>query len=180
MPAKILKKRTKQHQRYLQANTKVVLVVVPALAQGMMYETQSNIAVDKAKEQQQIDRVWRWSNAVLDSLMIGKHAVDKASSLIKAIDRHVKGYAPSGQPKNIGHYAMVWLAIGYLADEARRFAPERQQRAWNYFASTVNTWTAMMMDNAPSDKDYEAQAGELADKAWGIVFGRPRENFGRL
>lgn len=178
--SKIKRKATRTHRRRLQANTKVVLATIPAIAQGMMIETQQHITVDRAKEREQIQRVWRWSNKCLDTITIGKRSVDSAGDLIKQVDAELQKTVKRGVPKTVGHYAIAWLMIGYLADEARRLAPERDRRAWNYLASTVNTWTQMLLAAAPDDgTDYEGEAGELADRAWQVVFGRKRE-MGRL
>lgn len=178
--AKIKRKATRAHKRRAQANTKIVLATIPAIAQGMLTETERNLSFDRQAELDQIERIWRWSNKALDSITLGVKSVEASCSIIRQVDAELKQTVKRGVPKTIGHYAVAWLMIGYLADEARRLAPDRDRRSWNYLASTVNTWTGMLLDHAPDDgTDYEGEAGELADRAWGVVFGRKRE-MGRL
>jgi hypothetical protein len=179
--AKIKRKATKAHRRRLQANTKIVLAAVPAIAQGMMTETEKYLIFERQAELDQIKRIWRWSNKCLDGITLGVKSVEVSCTIIRQVDAEVQKIIRPGTPKTIGHYAVVWLMIGYLADEARSLAPAKDKRSWNYFASVVNTWTGMLLGAAPHDgTDYESEAGELADRAWSVVFGRPRESFGRL
>jgi len=178
--AKVKRKATKAHKRRAQANTKVVLAAIPAIAQGMLTETEKYLSFDRQTERDQIKRIWRWSNKCLDGITLGVKSVEASCSIIRQVDAELQKTVRHGEPKTIGHYAIVWLMIGYLADEARRLAPERDRRAWNYLASTVNTWTAMLLAASPDDgTDYEGEAGELADRAWNVVFGKKRE-MGRL
>lgn len=170
--AKQLRKRTKQHRRRQQAQVKIRLAWAGAVTQGMMVETEKYLIPEHAKEREQVRKVWRWSNACLDGLQLGKKSIDASIALVRASDVEVQAALGKGQ-HTIGHFAMVWLMIGYVLDDcARRYAPAEKQREWRYLASVVNTWAGMLLDLSPDDRDYEGQAGDLAERVWAIVIGR--------
>lgn len=178
---KVKKKATKNHERRLQANTKMALVTVPAIAQGMIHETTKNLCLDKKKELAQIERIRKWSDKCLSGIDMGVNSVEGSCQLIRTVDQEVQKSLPQDKPKTVGHFAIVWLMVGYLADEAKMLSSEERRRDWNFLTSTINTWIAMMLDQAPDDgTDYEEVAGDLADRAWKIIFGKPREYFGKL
>lgn len=162
------KKAQIRQRRREEARKKVFTAVVAAVAQGFMQETQKNLTIDKPEHDKQIQRVWRWSHECLDELQLGKRSIMASTELLHALDKEVQADSPPGVPKTVGDYAVVWLSIGFLADEARMMNPTRQ---WNYLASVINTWGAMVLDQAPDDgTDYEARAGDLAMRMWQIAF----------
>lgn len=178
MPAKALKKRTKQHKRQLQANTKIALASIAAMDQGQMGQMQQILALKK-KEQQQAERVIRWAERCLTSLELGKHSVHQAMQLAvnmgELVDREVRR---DNDKIGLGHYTAIWIGLGYLTDEARfKLVPVGQIRNWNFLASVVNTWTGMMMEHTRFVSIWESLGGELAEKMWSLIFNRP---FGRL
>lgn len=171
--AKAKKKRTRQANRKQQAHQKVALAMVAAVVQGMLQESEKNLELDKQRYRDQVKRIWRWSNECLDGLTLGKKSVEASIALVKRSDIEVQRYIGGKGEKTVGHYAMVWLMLGYLCDDAARlYAQGRNQRAWNFLSSVVNTWTGMLLEESPADRDYEGQAGELAERVWDLVFGR--------
>lgn len=162
------KKAQMREKRKQEARQKVFAAVVAAVAQGFMQETQKNLTIEKPEYEKQIQRVWRWSNECLDKIELGKRSIMASTRLLHALDAQVQADSPPGVPKTVGDYAVVWLAIGFLADEIKHMIPTKQ---WNYLASVTNTWGAMVLDQAPADgTDYESRAGDLAEGMWYTAF----------
>ena len=169
--ARVKRKATLKAQRRAKAQVKVSLATILGLIQGMMIETEKYLSIEKKQYQDQIKRVWRWSNECFNQLDLGKHSLTKSLELVTAFSKIVERYIPPAGEKTVGDYAMVWLALGYLADEAVFFVEDRDQKKWTWLASVVDTWTGYCLDNADKGRDYEAEAGELAERVRKIVWG---------
>jgi len=172
--AKPLKKATQRHRRVQRAKHNTRLAVVAALAEGMGQKTEGFAFLDKQKEKDQIAKIRRWAIECLHSLKfddngnnkMGVRAGEQATHLALTIEKECNKRI-EGEEQNLGHLLMIWLMIGYLADEAR-FLISEQQRPWNYLASTVNTWVQMIIDHVWDDV-YEERACELAERAREII-----------
>ena len=176
--AKIKRKATKQHQRRLQANNKIVLASIAAMCQGQMKQMVEVLTLNK-KEQQQAERVINWSDRCLYGLELGKTSVQQAMQIATSMGELVDREINQGSSRIVlGHYAAIWIGLGYLTDEARfRIAPANQTRNWNFLASVTNTWAGMMLSHVRHAGIWESMGGELSEKMWELVFRRP---FGKL
>ena len=169
--AKPLKKATKRHRRYQEAKRKTTLAVVASLVLGMLQETERCLQFDRQKDQDQAERVRRWANACLDGVELGRRSLDEARAKVYRVDDELNRYITGRGPKNLGHYAVAWLVLGYLCDEARHnHAGQDRAREWRFLSSVVNTFAERVLANAPGDRDYEGIAGEASLQVWNKVF----------
>jgi len=172
--AKPLKKATKKHRRYQEAKRKTALAVAASLVLGMLQETERTLELEYQKDRDQADRVRRWSNACLEGVELGRRSLDEARTTVYRVDDELRRYISDRGPKNLGHYAVAWLVLGHLCDEARhRYAGKDRAREWRFLSSVVNTFAERVLTNAPEDQDYEKIAGEAAMHVWDRVFERP-------
>jgi hypothetical protein len=179
--AKPLKKATQRHCRYQEAQRKTVLAVVASLVLGMLQETERCLRFEQQKDENQAARVRRWSNACLDGVELGRRSLDEARATVHRVDDELRQFIAQRGPKNLGHYAIAWLVLGYLCDEARyRYAGEDRAREWRFLSSVVNTFAERVLANAPEDQDYEEIAGEAALHVWDRVFEMPAKSWIRL
>jgi len=164
--AKPLKKATERDQRLKEAKAKTALAVTVSLVLGMLNETERCLEFEQAKHLRQAERVRRWGDECLnsDELELGSRAMDVATHTIYLVHDRLNAYIADRGPKGIGHYAIAWVALGYMVDEARlKFVQSPQiKRKWNFLASTTNTFAEMFLEQAELDKDYESLAGEAS------------------
>lgn len=182
--ARPLKKATQHDQRVKRARAKTVLAVTAALVRGMLNETERCLAFDHEKHKQQAEKVKRWADECINlkDMELGRRSLDEAFAKTHSVHKRLNSYISERGPHGIGHYAIAWVALGYFVDEARwRYVqtPEIKRR-WNFFASTVNTFAEMFLDEAEQDRDYEALAGEAAEQVWGQVFEMPEGSWIKL
>jgi hypothetical protein len=182
--AKPCKKATERDQRVKRARAKIALAVTCSLVLGMLNETERCLEFEQAKHSRQAERVRRWANECLDDdeLELGAESLRQARTAVYAVHDALNAYIAGRGPKGIGHYAVAWIALGYMVDEARvRFVESEDiQRRWNFLASTVNTFAAMFLDEAEQDRDYEALAGKAAEHVWSSIFEMPKGSWIRL
>lgn len=181
--AKPLKKATERDQRLKQARSKAALATAAALVQGMLNESEDHLKFYQQRHHDQAERVRRWSDRCLNAIPeLGVHtlneALTKTSQIRETFDAYIKGRGPQG----IGHYAVAWIVLGYVVDEARYRFVESQDlvRRWNFFVSVTNTFAEMFLENAEGDQDYKALAGEAAEHIWSSIFGLPEGSWIKL
>jgi len=180
---KSFKKATERDQRLKQARSKAALATAASLVQGMLNETERCLRFDQQKHSQQAERVRRWSNHCLDAIPdLGVHTLNEALTKTQRIQETFDGYIRGRGPSGIGHYAVAWIVLGYVVDEARYRFVESQDlmRRWNFFVSVTNTFAEMFLESAEEDRDYEELAGEAAIHIWDSIFGLPEGSWIRL
>ncbi len=181
--AKTLKKATEREQRKKQARAKAALATSAALVQGMLNETERCLQFDQQKHSRQAERVRRWSNRCLDAIPeLGVHTLNEAYTKTRRIHTVFDNYIRDRGPYGVGHYAVAWIVLGYIVDEAQnRFVGSLDmQRRWRFFTSVTNTFAEMVLENAEEDQDYEALAGDAAEHIWSSIFGLPEGSWIRL
>ena len=182
--AKPCKKATEREQRLKLARAKTVLAVSSSLTIGMLNETERCLRFDHKKYSDQASRVRKWGQGCLDlkDMQLGRRALDEAIAKSHRVQSQLGRYIAGRGPKGIGHYAVAWITLGYIVDEARSkfVATPEIKRRWNFFASTVNTFAEMFLEEAEEDRDYEALAGEASEQVWSHVFELPEGSWIRL
>ena len=182
--AKPLKKATEREQRLKLARAKTVLAVSSSLTIGMLNETERCLRFDHKKYSDQAARVRKWGQGCLDlkDMQLGRRALDEAIAKSHRVQSQLDRYITGRGSKGIGRYAVAWITLGYIVDEARHryVATPDIKRRWNFFASTVNTFAEMFLAEAEEDWDYEALAGEASEQVWSHVFELPEGNWIRL
>jgi len=167
--ARVKNKQTRNHQRLQRARDNLVQAAVVSLVLGMVQKTTDYLALDQARHVKQLQRVERWGWQVLQKIEIGRTAMLRACELVEALQQVVDRYISPVGHKTVGHYAAVWIALGYLCDEASLIYHRHSDPPWNWLASTVNNWSAMVLEHAEADRDYELLAGEMAEKIREVV-----------
>jgi len=174
--AKPLKKATRRHRRYQEAKRKTALAVVASLVLGMLQETERCLQFDHKRDQDQAERVRRWGNTCLEGVELGRRSLDEARATVYRVDEELRRFIADRGPKNLGHYGIAWLVLGYLCDEARHnHAGQERAREWRFLSSVVNTFAERVLANAPDDRDYEGIAGEASLQVWDKVFEPKRQ-----
>lgn len=170
MKAKPLKKATERDLRVKRARAKTGCAVTASLVIAMLRETRTYVTFEHKKIQDQAERVSKWGWTCLNDkgLDIGAAALREATAAVHGVHSSLDAYIRERGPKGIGHYAVAWISLGFMVDEARdRYIETKEiRRNWNFFSSTVNTFAEMFLQNAEDDRDYEALAGEAAESVW--------------
>jgi len=176
--AKPLKKATEHDRRVKQAKAKTSLAVAAALVRGMLNEANNNLTFSRKKEREQAEKIKKWADECLylNDMELGRRSLDEAVRATHRVHCQLNEYISGRGPHGIGDYAVAWLALGYIVDEAKhRYVgtPEHKRR-WNYLASVVNTFAEMFLEQSEEDgTDYEAIAGEASEKVWASTFELP-------
>ncbi len=181
--AKNLKKATEREQRVKRARSKAALATAAALVQGMLNETERCLEFDQQRHSKQAERVRRWSNHCLDAIPeLGVHTLNEAYTKTGRIHHLFDDYIKDRGPYGIGHYAVAWIVLGFVVDEAQNRFVESQdmKRRWNFFTSVTNTFAEMVLEDAEEDQDYEALAGEASEHIWNSIFGLPEGSWIKL
>ena len=182
--ARPLKKATLRDQRVKRARAKTALAVTCSLVLGMLNETERCLKFEQAKHSRQAEQVRRWANECLDDdeLELGVESLRQARAAVYAVHDALNAYIAGRGPKGIGHYAVAWIALGYMVDEARmRFVESEDiKRRWNFLASTTNTFAEMFLEEAESHQDFEAIAGEASLNVGSRIFELPAGSWIRL
>lgn len=182
--AKPLKKKTRRDQRIKRARAKTALAVTSALVRGMLNETRRCLTFNNERYIKQADKVQRWADECLNlrEMDLGRRSLEQAYTATHRVHEQINEYISDRGPHGIGHYAVAWVSLGYFVDEANRKFVEtpKIKRRWNFLASTTNTFAEMFLAEAEEDRDYEAMAGEIAEKAWSSIFEIPRDSWVKL
>mgnify|MGYP000155523203 CR=1 FL=1 len=182
--AKPLKKATERDQRIKQARAKTALAVTCSLVLGMLNETERCLRFEQVKHQRQARRVRKWADECLNDgdLELGAESLRQARAAVYSVHDALNAYIQGRGPKGIGHYAVAWIALGYMVDEARaRFVEsEDTTRRWNFLASVTNTFAEMFLEEAEKDRDYEEIAGEASLNVGSRIFELPAGSWIRL
>lgn len=180
--AKPLKKATQKQQRLQEAMRNYRLVTVAALTEGGMKRVQKNI--DKGtlnlqgKVAEQKNKVFKWADRVVTDKnnALGVHSFASAYNLAIRCDQEIDNFfnrtGLSDNRGTLGEMGVIWIAISYLCDEARFIAGngyKSQQYNMNTLASTVNTWTSILLDEV--DEEKEEKASVLAERWRDIIMG---------
>jgi len=167
--AKPLKKATKKNQRYQRAQRNYRLVTIAALVEASMGKVQENIDNGvlhlESKASAQKEKVLKWTDRLLTdpNTRIGVNSQRSAYQLVWACERVIDNYM--GIKGTVAGLGMIWIALSYLCDESRFIANQgesSQKYNMNTLASTVSTWTDMLLEFV--DENQEGTAAELAEK----------------
>lgn len=172
--AKKLKKQTKKHQQRERGKRNTYLITVGAIIEASMQLVENNnqngeLPLDR-KAQNQMNKVLKWTDKLLSDPngRIGINACNTAVQLSKSARQTTVRYL--GDKGTISGMAMMWIALSYICDEARHIAKKgysSQLYNMNTLASTVSTWTDMLLEFI--DESQEETAAELAEKLREII-----------
>lgn len=169
--AKVRRKETKRIRRIEQAKTKTALLATSVLIFSMYLETKKFLTMDN-EARMLLEKVAESSMKCTNSIEFGKKSTETTGNMTSAADKEIKKKIEDGKPKTVGHYAMAWLMLGYLSDEAKNYVSDSRRELWENLSHWTNLWVDEIMAQSPEDEtDYEEEAGELADNVWTVIFG---------